>query len=224
MAATPLVEGQIEDGRILLEQLISDGFEVSDAFWIRFKDEEEPTRFYVVSKSVDENGFRATYEKLHPSLIRASAQRGPYLLLSDELVLVGVNDPNAKEVAALRDRYPKRSRFREANLGSSRFAELYIYSVPRPLEDERWRGIFVGVYPTSEPDGGYCVEFWPTELAGIIDPSGLPRRVRRPAGVRVNGGHVTEYRPPEEPQAQLKREDYEQKALEAVEQVAGKRN
>ena len=39
----------------------------------------------------------------------------------------------------------------------------------------------------------------------------------RPASVRVEGGQVKEFSPPERPYALLLREDYVSKALEAVE-------
>jgi hypothetical protein len=225
MDTAPLVDEQIEDGRRLIEQLVRDDFDVTLAFWVRFKSEADGPWFYIASKAVDQEGLQAAYRSVHEAMQRRPAPRGPWISVSSasELVLVGVNDATAKEVMALRDRFPGRNRLRGATIGTPyRIEEVYIYPLPHALADEPWRTILVRVYPEPEPEAAYYVEFWPKEMAAMVDPSGLPKRVLRPAGVRVKDGHVTDYRPPEKPMAQLGREDYERKALEAIEQVVAK--
>src|SRR5205823_208896 len=86
--------------------------------------------------------------------------------------------------------------------------------------DGRCRGISIVVFPEPQPEGAYRVEFWPHEPQAALGLDGQPRRVPRPAAVRVEGGRVTEYRPPEKPLPHLGQSDYEQKALEAVAQLA----
>jgi hypothetical protein len=225
MDSALLVDEQIEDGRKLIEQLVRDGFDVTLAFWVRFKDEADGPWFYIVSKTVDQEGLQAAYRAVHEAMQRRPAPWGPWISVSSasELVLVSVNDATAKEVMALRDRFPGRNRLRGATIGTPyRIEEVYIYPLPPALSDERWRTIQVRVYSELEPEHAYFVEFWPKEMAAMVDPGGLPKRVPRPAGVRVKDGHVIDYRPPEKPLAQLGREDYERKALEAIEQVAAK--
>jgi hypothetical protein len=227
MDKAPLVGGRIEDGQKLIEQLVRDGFDVTLAFWVRFKDEADGPWFYVISKTVDHEGVQAAYRAVHAAIHRVSGPFGPWLFDSEvsDLKLVGMSDSIANEVLAIRNRFPGRIRFRGTIAsGPSYFEELYIYPPPSEVGDERWRGIMIPIWPEPEPENAYYVEFWPKEMAAMVDQGGLPKRVPRPAGVRVQGGHVTEYRPPEKPLAHLGREDYERKALEAVDQVAAKSN
>ena len=67
MHTAPLVVDQIEDGRKLIEQLASDGFDVTVAFWVRFQFEEDGPWFYIVSKTVDKEGLHAAYLAVHDS-------------------------------------------------------------------------------------------------------------------------------------------------------------
>jgi len=130
MDTAPLVEDEIKDGQKLIEQLLRDGFDVTIAFWIRFPFEETTGPwFYIVSKTVDQEGLQAAYRAIHESLHRIPAPWGPWNSVSamSELKLVGVNDPLAKAVLAFRDRYPGRNRFRRPDIANYQVEELYIY-------------------------------------------------------------------------------------------------
>ena len=225
MDNAPLVGDQIEDGRKLIEQLVRDGFDVTLAFWLRFKYEEDGPWFYVASKTVDRRGLQAAYQAVHESIHRIPAPFGPWLFDSEvgDLKLIGMNDPIAKEVLAIHDRFPDRIRFRgTVGSGHSGIEELYIYPPPYEIGDERWRGIMIRVWLEPQAEDSYYVEFWPKEIAAVVDQGGLPKRVPRPAGVRVKDGQVTDFRPPEKPFPHLQQDDYNRKALEAVEQVTVK--
>ena len=65
--------------------------------------------------------------------------------------------------------------------------------------------------------GDVLIDDEAVELQFERGPEGEPRRVPRPASVRVDGGQVKEFSPPERPYALLSREDYVSKALDAVE-------
>lgn len=130
MDSAPLVEQQIEDGRKLIEQLIRDGFDVTLAFWARFLYEEGGPWFYVVSKTVDQLGINAAYLAVHAAIHRIPA---PWLFASEvgDLKLIRETDPIAKEVSAIRHRFPGRTWVRGAfSVGLRSIEELYIYSCP----------------------------------------------------------------------------------------------
>jgi hypothetical protein len=130
MGTASLVADQLEVGQKLIEELVCDGFDVTVAFWVRFKSDEDGPLFYIVSRTVDEQGLHAAYLAVRAVLLRIPAPWGPWNSVSEfgELRLVGLNDPLARDVLALRDRHPGRNRFREANIGNETVEELYIYS------------------------------------------------------------------------------------------------
>jgi|SRR5262249_29835526 hypothetical protein len=220
MDTTPLVADQIDDGQKLIDQLVRDGFDVTVAFWVGFTSDPVGPWFYIASKTVDEVGLHTAYRAVHAAIQRIPPPWGPWISVSDvgELRLVGVNDPFVRDVLAFRDRSPGRNRFRGVNIGGRIIDELFIYppAMNSAGADDRWRGVAIWVYPESPPSEGFFVEFCPRELQAALGPDGQARRVPRPAGVRVRGGQVLEYRPPEKPLPHLTQNDYEQKALESV--------
>lgn len=129
MDTSSLVESSIEDGRTLLEQLARDGFDITGAFWVRFKYEEDGPWFYLVSKTVDQKGSQAAFRDVHDSLQRIPLPWRAWFSVSDisELHLVGTNHSLAKELLAFRDRYSGRNRFRGVSIGDNLLEDLYIY-------------------------------------------------------------------------------------------------
>ncbi len=127
MDTGPLVNEQIEDGRKLLAQLAAEGFDVTAACWVRFAlCAEHEWFFYIVSERVDKDGLRAAGLAVHQAIHRIPPPWGPWITVS-ELRLVGLNDPMAKEVLAFRARYPGRTWFPGASLGSQIIEQAYIY-------------------------------------------------------------------------------------------------
>jgi hypothetical protein len=123
-------EAQITDGEKLVEQLVYDNFDVSVAFWVKFLGcADNEWFFYVVSNTVDESGLQTAYRAVHSAIQKIPSAWGPYISLST-LRLVGLLDPIAKGVLAIRDRYPGRRWFRGANFDNLNIEEAYIYPAP----------------------------------------------------------------------------------------------
>jgi hypothetical protein len=214
----PLVESQIVAGARLVEELIARGVDVTSAFWVRAGEEREWT-LYLASKVYDEGGPLAASSALVEAVRRVDDS---WLSFSD-VRAIGASDPITAAVLEIRRRRPAwlPAHVRRPRLGNLGAEEVYVYPLPPGgVADERWRGIEVKVFKEAGPDDGYYVEFWPHEPQALRLPGTPPRRVPRPAGVRVKDGAVVDYRPPEKPLSHLSQRDYEQKAVEAVEQVA----
>ena len=129
MDTGPLVGEQIEDGQKLIDQLIAAGFDLTVACWVRFRlCAEHEWFFYLVSERVDKDGSLATGLIVHKAIHKIPPPWGPWITVS-ELRIVGVNDPVAKEVAAFRTRYPGRTWFPGASLGSQLIEQAYIYPI-----------------------------------------------------------------------------------------------
>ncbi|MHB1422187.1 MAG: hypothetical protein ACYC3I_03105 [Gemmataceae bacterium] len=218
MDQTALVEEQIDEGRKLINQLLEDGFDVTAAAWVKPTESNE-WLLYIVSKVVEKETLSAAYQALHPALQRLGM---PWLLLSS-IKLIGTSNPIALDILDIQRHFAARipTRSRRPRLGEMAVDETYVYPVPvRP--EEKWRGISVMVFPETENPDTYCVEFWPRQLQAAIEPGGQPQRVPSPARVWVEGERITRYRPPEKPLPHLAQADYEEKAVEAVRQVARK--
>jgi hypothetical protein len=184
MDTAPLVDNQIEDGRKLVEQLGRDGFDVTIAFWVRFQFEDDGPWFYIVSKTVDMEGLHSAYARVHDSIPRIQPPWGPYISVSDigELKLVGVNDPLAKEVLAIRNRYPGRSRFRGANIANQVLEELYIYPpvTKSAAADEPYGKLSINIGTAAAPE---FIDLERVPLVTILRDSAGPSKV-----VIVGGG------------------------------------
>jgi hypothetical protein len=130
MVTGPLVDEQIDDGQKLIIQLVEDGFDLTVACWVRFRESaEHEWFFYLVSERVDTDGLRAAGLTVHQAIHKIPPPWGPWITVS-ELRVVGVNDPVAKEVLAFRARYPGRKWFPGASLGSEIIEQAYIYPPP----------------------------------------------------------------------------------------------
>jgi hypothetical protein len=126
-----LVEGQIDEGRELMERLSRNHFDVTAALWIK-EDEDPYWLLYIASKVVDDKGLRAAYKDLH-AVIRAE----PSLRWIDlfELRLISAADPIVKDVLEILHRYPAGvpTRYRGPQLGGLYIDQAYIYEpVPVP--------------------------------------------------------------------------------------------
>ena len=64
MDTTTLVDGLIEDGSRIVEQLPQDGFEVTAAFWLKAA-EDEQWYYYIVSPVAESERMRDAYGRLH---------------------------------------------------------------------------------------------------------------------------------------------------------------
>jgi hypothetical protein len=120
-----LVENRIDDGQRLLIELVRDGFDVSAAAWL--KTSEEGLWFlYIGSKSVDAgklaNAYRTVYaclRRIPDSWIDMSAVK-----------LVHDTNPIARDVVAIRDRYPGGripTRYGGERIGNIAIEEAYLY-------------------------------------------------------------------------------------------------
>jgi hypothetical protein len=208
-----LVENQVDEGKRLIEQLASTGFDVTAAFWVRTREDGEWT-LTIASKVLEEKGPAAAYRAVNDALRKLD---DPSISMSD-IKVIGANNPITRDVHKIQKRYSGRTpiRFGGARFGGVDIEEAYIYSpAPGSAEtDERWRGIEIVVFPEPTPEDAYFVEFWPHELQAMLGPGGQARRVPRPAGVRVEGGRITWYRSPEKPLPNLKQDDYTSRGQE----------
>jgi hypothetical protein len=140
-----LVEQQIDDGQELIDQLISDRFDVSAAAWVKLSDEDR-WLLYLVSKEVDERGLSAAYRAVHPVLGKLHA---PWVSLAD-LKLVGLTNPVAADIKEINRKYPGRSptRTRRPQLGGISIDEAYVY--PTPGQMPPWFERTKKIYPSAE--------------------------------------------------------------------------
>lgn len=125
-----LVDLRIEDGRKIVSQLVSDGFDVAVAFWV--KTPEGHWHLYVASPQVTPETFGDCSKKLHAALIKLGG--GELFLYT--LRLVAADSPAAKAAAEIRRRHPGREmlstqRFR---IGNADCEEVHIYPTYRPMQ------------------------------------------------------------------------------------------
>jgi hypothetical protein len=217
MDSETLVIERIDAGARFLA-LLEKYLPVKVAFWLKAA-EETKWFLYVASDQVNDATRGAHYEDVG----RAVKVLDDPNFNSFRVKLLSADQPLAR--AAL-ERSRQASRWSGPVIvngglfGGMSVAEVYIY--PPPPYDPRWRGVSIMVFSEGPREDAYRVEFWPREPAAMIVSGGPPKKVPRPAGVRVESGRVTEFRPPEKPLPDLTQEDYERKALEAVTQVADK--
>ncbi len=127
-----LVDDRIEEGRLLVERLIADGFDVSVAFWAKAT-EEGFWQFFIASsffKNAEKpsNVYTAVYWAL-----QAVGCRSDLTLLNDK-------EPIAQAAIELRDRLPARisTRYHVRRLGGLSVNEVYVYpKVTVPLRQSR---------------------------------------------------------------------------------------
>ena len=169
---------------------------------------------YIASKTVTEKGLAGAY-RVAGSILRAS--NNPTLTFS-ELKLVPLDNPIATEMLEMQQRcagrtspIPRREQFSNLSID-----EAYVY--PPLSADTRWLGIRIVVFANDDTSKDYSVEFWPN-LPQAPRGNGIPQRVPRPARVRVEGVKAVEYKAPEKPLPHLERHDYEEKAVQSVQEL-----
>ncbi len=211
----PLVIEQIDAGSEFIDRL-DEYVRVRAAFWMKTSDSGR-WYLYVASDQINDSTKKAAYAEVS----RVAREMDNPNLDQFQVMLIGSDDPLARAALNVHQRFAARvpTRVRDNPFGGVSVEEVYIYPPPHGAEAEKWRGVEVKWWP--EPDGAYHVEFWPREAAQMVRPGGEPKRIPRPAAVRVEDGKVIEYRPPEKDLPHLTKDDYEKKALEAVEQMAG---
>jgi hypothetical protein len=119
-----LVEGQVDEGRKLIERLSRSHFDVTAALWIK-DGEEGQWLLYIASKVVDDKGLRAAYKDFH-----AAIETGELFWIDTfDLRLIGVADPITKDVLDIFRRHPARipTRYRGPQLGNLAIDQAYIY-------------------------------------------------------------------------------------------------
>jgi hypothetical protein len=124
-----LVEGQIDDGQRLIEQLVRDGFEVSAAFWVKTS-EEGLWHLYIASPSVGAEKLGESYRKVYASLNKVSDS----WVSPSDIKLVNDMNPIAQDAIEVRDRQPAKipTRYHGKRLGSLPINEAYIYPPSTP--------------------------------------------------------------------------------------------
>lgn len=119
-----LVDDQIEDGRSLITNLLSDRFNVTVAFWVRTS-EEGLWFFYIGSDSVRTMSLADAYRVVYNAL-----RRIPNSTISiSNIKIVDADNPIARSAIVVRDRYPARlpTRYNGKSLGNMAIEEAYIY-------------------------------------------------------------------------------------------------
>jgi hypothetical protein len=213
----PLVTEQIEAGAEFLDRL-AECLPISAAFWLK-TDEGERWHLYIVSDRIKDGASMAGYAEV------AQVQRemdNPYVDLF-RVRLIGSDDPLAQAAFAMHRRFAGKgpAHLYGIPFGRATVEGVYVYPpLPQGAEAKKWRGISVNVWPEPGPEGAYRVEFWPREPAARSASGGEARRVPRPASVLVKEGRVCDYWPPEKGLPHLTEQDFKQKAVEAVQEVA----
>lgn len=119
-----LVESQIEDGKLFVEQLIQDGFNVSVALWV--KPSDEGLWYLIIASPLAEEQNRSdAYQVLYSSLDKLSASSISY----SDIKLMTDSNAVARAAMQLRDRLPAGipTRVRDRRLGTLMVKEGYIY-------------------------------------------------------------------------------------------------
>jgi hypothetical protein len=100
MDQVPLVDGQIEEGRKLIDALREDGFPVTAAAWLQESDAGE-WYLYLGTPKVDTDGLKAAYMEFQKTYRRLVPQWiGPFAVR-----LIGTDAPVAR-AARTRRRFP----------------------------------------------------------------------------------------------------------------------
>ncbi len=141
MAQDTLLTDELESGRKLVERLISNGFDVSLAFWVKESDAGQ-WFLYLASSVVDAKGSTEAYRVVLP-IVEDMPESG---ISPFAVKVVGINDSMvaaAREVIkprlpdsqfAVRNPrpYPSMTRFGGSTLGGINIEGAYIYPPSRP--------------------------------------------------------------------------------------------
>lgn len=119
-----LVESRIEDGELLIHQLIREQFGVEVAFWAK-RNEDSLWQLWIASPSIESTNLGESLGRVYASLTKIPACS----VLPTEINLLTGTDPIAREAVLLRDRDPSRGpkRYHGKRLGKLKTEELVIY-------------------------------------------------------------------------------------------------
>lgn len=125
MAQTTLVTKEIDEGRELIKSLLTDGFDVSVALWLKTS-EEDNWHLYIASGSIDQLGFSGAYQAVDEALRKT---RATSIELFD-IRLIEANNALAKEVMVQQSKWraPIDTVFRGSSLGATTVDEALIYA------------------------------------------------------------------------------------------------
>ena len=125
----PLVTEQIDAGAQLANEF-DRRTSLQAAFWLK-ESEDGQWYLYLVSDRINDTNFDLAYGEVHRLL-----GRGPHLWLDPfQVKVAGVDDPVAKAVIEIQQKYPGRfaTRLRNRMLGGVYVDEVYIYPLPLPV-------------------------------------------------------------------------------------------
>src|SRR3954447_10293647 len=119
-----LVDERVDDGRLLLSELVRSGFDLTAGFWVKTS-EEGLWSLYIASPVVRQGRIGEAYGTLYTALSRLP---DPSITLSD-IKLVAPDSAVAAEAIAIQDRYGARipTRYNGDRLGRVAIDEAYIY-------------------------------------------------------------------------------------------------
>jgi hypothetical protein len=136
-----LVEDKIEDGVMLVRQLVRDQLGVSVSFWVKIT-EDGMWHLYIATPAMNAARSHEAYRIAYAALDKIPECS----LRPTDIQLISDTDPMARDATALRDRYPSRElkRYHGKRLGKRETVELCIYPRLFPLEvrslsDGRWQ-------------------------------------------------------------------------------------
>jgi len=124
----PLVTEQIDAGAKLAAEF-DKRTPLQAAFWLK-ESEDGQWYLYLVSDQINDTNFDLAYGEVHRLL-----GRGSHLWLDPfQVKVAGVENPLAKAVIAIQQRYPSpfATRLRNRMLGGVSVDEVYVYPIPVP--------------------------------------------------------------------------------------------
>ena len=124
MVPSPLVTVPIDDGRALVEKLVEQGVPVTGAYWL-YTLELAFARLYIVSPSVDQEGLKEVYLRIHAALSELSEN-------SLSLIDIAAESPRDPFVQAVRRYIHRSGRVREVRISGVTFNnvlvdDMYVY-------------------------------------------------------------------------------------------------
>lgn len=220
MADETLVDEQIHAGSRLIETLVDDGLDVSAACWLylwNFEAEEGEWLFCLVMPDVDQIGLALTYERVLPVLEKLNSAS----LTMFQLRAKGLNSDVCKKLQEFHRQFAQGLMPLNSKLDGNYYRKIYVYSDNFRYSKDylKWRGMAIDVSKVIDRPDVERVSIYPQAPQFVRGPNGPFRRVPNPAVVLVSEGKVISFTPPENPLLSISREDYEAKALEAVEAV-----
>lgn len=134
-----LVEDQIDDGQMLIEQLVKHGFEVSAAFWVK-RSGDAPWRFFIASPLADTEKQGNVYHRVYTALDEISS----LTVTPSDINLIGDSNPIARSAIQLRDSRSAKTpiKYHGNRLATLAIEEAYIY----PRIDVPLRQAFLVTY------------------------------------------------------------------------------